>query len=159
MLLAIRDRGGLRSARAGHGRRDLDRTDRQRLTGLEGVELTMHSPGDWRTEGIEPDYRFSLANERTFLAWIRTSLALLAAAVVVVQLIPPFQFPGSRELLGALLASAGLGSAGASYLRWSGNERAMRQEAPLPHARGLIFLSTTLVVVGAVVLVLVFVSS
>lgn len=31
----------------------------------------------------EPDVRFTLANERTFLAWIRTSLAFLAVAVAV----------------------------------------------------------------------------
>src|SRR3984893_15268857 len=33
----------------------------------------------------EPDYRFTLANERTFLAWQRTALGLLAAAVAVVS--------------------------------------------------------------------------
>ncbi len=38
----------------------------------------------------EPDYRFTLANERTFLAWLRTSLSLLAAGIAVVQLIPAF---------------------------------------------------------------------
>ena len=32
-------------------------------------------------DGQEPDPRFSLANERTFLAWIRTALALAAAAI------------------------------------------------------------------------------
>ena len=37
---------------------------------------------------FEPDYRFTLANERTFLAWERTALGLLAAAVAVVQLVP-----------------------------------------------------------------------
>jgi hypothetical protein len=31
-------------------------------------------------DGAEPDPRFTLANERTFLAWIRTALALIAAA-------------------------------------------------------------------------------
>ena len=34
---------------------------------------------------IEPDYRFTLANERTFLAWQRTSLGLMAAAVAAVS--------------------------------------------------------------------------
>ena len=29
-------------------------------------------------DGEEPDYRFTLANERTFLAWVRTALGLLA---------------------------------------------------------------------------------
>ncbi len=37
---------------------------------------------------LEPDYRFTLANERTFLAWQRTALGLLAAAVAVVQFVP-----------------------------------------------------------------------
>lgn len=36
---------------------------------------------------VEPDYRFTLANERTFLAWQRTALGLLAAAVALVQLV------------------------------------------------------------------------
>jgi hypothetical protein len=31
----------------------------------------------------EPDYRFTFANERTFLAWIRTALALIAGGVAV----------------------------------------------------------------------------
>ena len=39
----------------------------------------------WRQQGKEPDYRFSLANERTFLAWIRTALALLAGGVLLDQ--------------------------------------------------------------------------
>jgi putative membrane protein len=39
----------------------------------------------WRHEGTEPDYRFTLANERTFLAWIRTALALLAGGVLLHQ--------------------------------------------------------------------------
>lgn len=45
-------------------------------------------------EESEPDYRFTLANERTFLAWLRTALALLAAAVAVVQLVPGVRDPG-----------------------------------------------------------------
>lgn len=34
-------------------------------------------------DGHEPDPRFTLANERTFLAWIRTSLGLTAGAVAL----------------------------------------------------------------------------
>ena len=29
----------------------------------------------WRKTGKAPDYRFTLANERTFLAWIRTAFS------------------------------------------------------------------------------------
>src|ERR1700731_987022 len=52
----------------------------------------------------EPDYRFTLANERTFLAWQRTALGLLAAAVAVVQLVPELTIPGARHALGLLPA-------------------------------------------------------
>ena len=111
----------------------------------------------WREEGTDPDYRFSLANERTFLAWIRTALSLIAAAVAVVQLVPSFRLPGSRTFLGVVLAVTGLGCAATSYLRWAANERAMRQAQPLPMARGLLALSAALSVVGlAVVLLVVF---
>ena len=51
-------------------------------------------------DGPDPDYRFTLANERTFLAWIRTALALVAGGVAVVQLIPEFAFPGARHVMG-----------------------------------------------------------
>jgi len=44
---------------------------------------------------FEPDYRFTLANERTFLAWQRTALGLLAAAVAVVHLVPDLTIPGA----------------------------------------------------------------
>ena len=45
-------------------------------------------PGDPRAAGSEPDYRFTLANERTFLAWIRTALALAAGGLGAIALLP-----------------------------------------------------------------------
>lgn len=113
------------------------------------------SRSDWRELGAEPDYRFSLANERTFLAWIRTALSFMAGSVAVVQLVPSFQLPGSRTFLGVLLALTGLGCAASSYVRWVANERAMRHARPLPLARGLIALSVALSLVGVAVLFLV----
>ena len=109
---------------------------------------------DWLDEGQDPDYRYSLANERTFLAWIRISLSLIAAAVAVVQLVPAFRVTGARTTLGAILAASGLATAILAYVRWSGNERAMRQEAPLPFTRALLLLAGMLTVVGAAVLLL-----
>ncbi len=49
------------------------------------------------TDPHDPDYRFTLANERTFLTWLRTSLALIAAGVAVVQLVPEFGIDGPAE--------------------------------------------------------------
>ena len=108
----------------------------------------------WRDEGQDPDYRFSLANERTFLAWIRTALSLLAAAVAVVQLVPAFRLHGTREVLGAVLAAIGCLCAGLAYPRWAANERAMRTSASLPRGAALILLSIALMIVGVAVVVL-----
>ncbi|HEU4947849.1 MAG TPA: DUF202 domain-containing protein [Kribbella sp.] len=82
--------------------------------------------------GEPPDYRFTLANERTFLAWIRTALALMAAGVAVVQLIPGL--PVMRHALGFVLISLGGVLAAGSYAHWEHNERAMRLGERLPHS-------------------------
>lgn len=84
---------------------------------------------------FEPDYRFTLANERTFLAWLRTALALLAGAVAVVQLVPEFSIAGARHLLGGLLALMSLLAAGAGLRRWTQVNYAIRRGLPLPPLR------------------------
>ena len=107
----------------------------------------------WMDEGDDPDYRYSLANERTFLAWIRTSLALLAGAVAVVQLVPPFRFDAARTTLGAILTVTGLALSGLAYTRWATNERAMRGGRPLAFSPMLLILAGALSAVGIGVLV------
>ena len=82
----------------------------------------------------DPDYRFTLANERTFLAWIRTCLALLAAGVAVIKFVPQFGLPGGQLALGFLLILLALLLAPSSYLHWQRNERAMRQRTSLPRS-------------------------
>jgi putative membrane protein len=115
-----------------------------------------HRP-PWHEEGTEPDYRFTLANERTFLAWIRTALALLAAAVAVVQLLPDFHPAVLRHVLGGLLAAAGLLLSATTYWRWQANQRAMRAGRPLPRPWVAPLLTATLTAVAIAVLVTVFV--
>lgn len=83
--------------------------------------------------GEEPDPRFSLANERTFLAWIRTAIALLAAGVALDAIELPI--PAWLQLaLAALFMMLGLSCAVASWFRWARAERAMRLRQPLPAA-------------------------
>ena len=72
---------------------------------------------DAEQEDSEPDYRFTLANERTFLAGQRTAFGLPAAAIAVVQLVPELAVPGACHVISALLAALaiirlGPGSAG-----------------------------------------------
>lgn len=72
------------------------------------------------------DSRFSLANERTFLAWIRTSLTLLAAGVAVVQLFPGIGPKPLRLAAGLVLAVLSLLLAGTSHRRWRQVDHAVR---------------------------------
>lgn len=109
----------------------------------------------WLDEGEDPDYRFSLANERTFLAWMRTALALLAAAVAVAQLVTNFHTAWARTALGIGLAVTGLLAASFAYLRWSGNERAMRHSRSLPHTPLLLVLNVALAIIGVAVLLMI----
>lgn len=105
--------------------------------------------------GEAPDYRFSLANERTFLAWIRTALGFLAAGVGLDQLAPDFATPLIREVLALLLCLFAGALAVYGYLRWLNNEKAMRLKEDLPYTRGLLVISVTLLIVAAVVVALV----
>ncbi len=81
--------------------------------------------------GSEPDPRFSLANERTFLAWVRTSLALSAGGVALEALSLPVH-PGVRLAAALLLIVLGLLAAVQAWWRWGQVERAVRCAAPLP---------------------------
>lgn len=80
----------------------------------------------------EPDPRFTLANERTFLAWNRTALALMAAGLAVAHLLPDFGFPGSRQVIALSLIGLGGVCAFRSFPMWAAKERALREGRALP---------------------------
>lgn len=101
---------------------------------------------------IEPDYRFTLANERTFLAWQRTALGLLAAAVAVVQLVPELSIAGARHVLGIILGLLAILTAGMGILRWQQVDRAMRRDLPLPRHPTPVYLGIGLALVGLLTL-------
>ncbi|MBD0672068.1 YidH family protein [Streptomyces sp. CBMA156] len=102
----------------------------------------------WYEEGEEPDYRFSLANERTFLAWFRTGLALIAAALAVAQFVPPHARGAAGTVLGAGLAVVGSLLCTMAYFRWRSVQRAMRHKRPLPPSRLLPVLATGAALTG-----------
>ncbi|HLQ85112.1 MAG TPA: DUF202 domain-containing protein [Salinisphaeraceae bacterium] len=105
-------------------------------------------------EEREPDYRFTLANERTFLSWIRTALALLAAAVAITQFLPDFGTPYLRKTVAALLALLSIAAVLGSALRWEASQRAMRREAALPRTAMPWLLALGVIAIGMLVIAL-----
>ena len=102
--------------------------------------------------GEIPDYRFSLANERTFLAWIRTGLALMAGGLACAQFLPPLAIAHLREVIAtALLALGGLVAVRAVD-HWARIERAMRLKQDLPPSRFPAVLAVV-VALGALLLI------
>ncbi len=77
-------------------------------------------------DGKEPDARLTFANERTFLAWNRTALALVVAGLAIAQLLPPFPgVPFGRHLLAVPLICLGAIVSVAGYLEWQRDQRAL----------------------------------
>ena len=114
------------------------------------------APQRLRAEGTTPDYRFSLANERTFLAWIRTALALVAGGIAVDQFLTGLRWAARTTIAVVLLAGAAL-CAVRAINHWVRCERAMRRGEDLPASRFPVLLATgtavaSLVVIGTVVL-------
>ena len=135
-----------------------DRDGRQRnedrsttVAGMDAEARPARPAGD----GGEPDYRFTLANERTFLAWIRTALGLLAGGVAVRQLVEPFDVGGGRTVLALLAVTTSALLSIGGYVRWRAVQRAMRRGEPLPPARLVPFIAAGLVLVAVVAFVLI----
>lgn len=113
-------------------------------------------PGSVYRDGVEPDPRFTFANERTFLAWLRTALGLVVAGVAVDVLADADDEGAGYQALAAALVVLGMAASVTAFFRWMANERAMRHERPLPGMGMAPVLSAGIAVV-ALGLVLLFV--
>lgn len=105
---------------------------------------------DPRDTGTDPDYRFTLANERTFLAWLRTALALAAGGLAAIHLIPDAL---GSEVFGFALLALGFVTAATSYRRWYRTEVAMRLGQPLPPSRLPQLLAAALAIFAVVAVI------
>lgn len=108
-------------------------------------------PSDPRAVGEEPDYRFTLANERTFLAWIRTSLALGAGGLGALHLIDDVF---GATALGLMLLALSFITAATAYRRWALNETAMRLGETLPPSRLPQFIAVGTALLGLIAAIL-----
>src|SRR4051794_41708006 len=93
------------------------------------------APDDHAAVDHEPDVQLSFANERTFLAWERTALGLITAGLAITQLLPSFDFPGGRRLIGLPLIALGVVIAAVSYWEWRANPEAVPDDPPPPPPR------------------------
>ena len=106
-------------------------------------------------DGVDPDPRFTLDNERTFLSWIRTALAFIGGGIAVEAFTSEIFTPGLRATLSIVLMVIGFILAAGAAVRWHRIESAMRRKTslPLPLIIPIVSLASAL---GAGLLVLVF---
>lgn len=108
-------------------------------------------PASVFSRGEEPDARFTLANERTFLAWIRTALALIAGGVAL-ELLGLDLHAGLRLAASLVLIVVGTLTPALAWIGWARTERALREGRPLPASLLGIVLGVAVTVTGLLVL-------
>ena len=122
--------------------------------------MTDAEPPGSADDGTEPDPRFTFANERTFLAWSRTALALVVAGLGVVQLLPPFPgVPWGRHVLGVPLIVFGAVVAVVAYREWGQSQQAMRRGQSLPRSVMPWLLTVVITVIAVLAAIVVLVSA
>ncbi|WP_121357097.1 YidH family protein [Flavisolibacter nicotianae] len=107
-----------------------------------------------------------LANERTFLAWIRTSIALMGFGFVIVKFAlfirqisfalgekPLSQGKGYSAIIGVTMVAFGALMATLAFIRYHNIEKQLKHNAYFP-SRWLTVLVTVSIIIGAVLLVL-----
>ena len=107
-------------------------------------------PDSVYSRGTEPDARFSLANERTFLAWISVGLALVSVGVGLQSLATNVQ-PAFRLAASVLLVLGGTACPVQAWFGWAWVETSMRERRPLPSSGMVPLLPILLGVVGVLI--------
>jgi putative membrane protein len=108
---------------------------------VEQEEQDARRPRSVYGVGEEPDPRFSMANERTALAWVRTSLAFVAGGVGLTSVARLAGLSRFLDVVAGVLCALGAVLAVSAVLGWQRRERAMRLDLPLPAPAALPWLA------------------
>ena len=116
------------------------------------VDSTREANGDAPDPLAPPpgavDARFTLAAERTMLAWLRTSMGLIAAGVAVLHIVDPFGNENARAFIGSVLVLIGVFAAVLGLLRWRQVDRALAGGRAMPGPAPVIVLTSLVVLVA-----------
>ncbi|MEV5573236.1 DUF202 domain-containing protein [Spirillospora sp. NPDC052269] len=108
--------------------------------------------------GTRPDTRFLLANERTYLAWMRTCLAFLVGGVALGHLTVRPGLEWLRMTIVVMIIASGIVLTPLAFLHWRTTEHAIRADRELPRHYLPFALMVVMVVVGLALAVLMFLS-
>ena len=108
---------------------------------------------------MRPDERFTLASERTFLAWMRTALGLLAGGIAMIHLVPEFSNAIVRTALGLVLILAAAAVTAMGLRRWLQVKRALENGEDMPSANDLWAVALAIGAVAVVAAVVTIVSA
>lgn len=95
------------------------------------------------------DYRFLLANERTFLAWIRTSLAIIAGGVALNEFVQVQRVQGLVSTIAIVTIALGALVALVGAAHWRATDHAMRAGLPIKSPVALVVLGVALALIAA----------
>jgi putative membrane protein len=126
-----------------------DRTERDRTEREQDTRRPLSLYG----RGREPDPRFSMANERTALAWVRTALAFVAGGVGLTSVARLAHLSRLFDVVAVALCVAGAALAVVAVIGWRRRELAMRLETPLPAPVALPWLGGVVVLAALVLAV------
>jgi len=117
---------------------------------MAGYRPSMDEPEAGPRE-VVVDYRFLLANERTFLAWVRTALGLIAGGVALDQFVRVEQGEGLVVAASVAIIVAGALIALIGTVRWARTDAAMRAGRPVGRTPALIVVGVLIMLMALVI--------